>query len=123
MPALAARIVRSGVTAFAVVGLAGTGTAAADGGRGHHRHRGRGHRGHRGHRGRGHHPVVTDAQRQCMADLGFGFGPGVPRLDFHDPAVRAQFVAALRSCGILPPTPVEPTTTTTGPVIVSVRAR
>ena len=79
MPALAARIVRSGVTAFPVVGLAGTGTAAADGGHGHHRHR-----------GRGHHPVVTDAQRQCMADLGFGFGPGVPRLDFNDPAVAKR---------------------------------
>ena len=115
MKSLSARIVRTGVTALAVVGLAGAGTAAADGGHGHHRHR-----------DRGHHPVVTDAQRQCMADLGFGFGPGVPRLDFHDPAVRAQFVAALRACGILPPAPVEPTTTTTttGPIIVtSVRAR
>ncbi len=111
MHALAARLVRSGVTALAVVGLAGAGTAAAEGGHGHHRHR-----------GREHHPVVTDVQRQCMADLGFGFGPGIARPDFHDPAVRAQFVAALRSCGILPPAPVEPTTTTTtttGPVIIT----
>ena len=62
----------------------------------------------------------------AVADLGFGFGPGVPRLDFHDPPVRAQFVAALRSCGILPPAPIEPTTTTTttGTVIItSVLAR
>ena len=116
MHALTTRLIRTGVTALAVVGFAGAGTAAAEGNHGHHRHR-----------GREHHPVVTDAQRQCMSDLGFGFGPGIPRPDFHDPAVRAQFVVALRSCGILPPAPVEPTTTTTttttGPVIISVRAR
>ena len=98
--ALSARLIRVGATALAGGGLAGGGTADAEG-------------------GREHHPVVTDGQRQCMADLGFGFGPGIARPDFHDPAVRAHFVAALRSCGILPPAPVEPTTTTTGPVIVT----
>ena len=109
--ALSARLIRVGVTALAGGGLAGGGTAAAAAAEGGH--------GHRRHRGREHHPVVTDGQRQCMADLGFGFGPGIARPDFHDPAVRAHFVAALRSCGILPPAPVEPTTTISGPVIVT----
>ena len=107
--ALSARLIRVGATALSGGDLAGGGTAAAEGGHGHRRHR-----------GREHQPVVTDGQRQYMADLGFGFGPGIARPDFHDPAVRAHFVTALRSCGILPPAPVEPTTTTTsGPVIVT----
>ena len=77
--ALSARLIRVGATA-----LAGGGTADAEG-------------------GREHHPVVTDGQRQCMADLGFGFGPGIARPDFHDPAVRAHFVAALRLTRIAAP--------------------
>ena len=108
------RSIRSGFAALAVVGLiaAGAGTAGAAG-PWHHDH-GRHHR---------HRPVITDVQKACMADHGFTFAPGSPRPDFRDPAVRAQFIAALRDCGIIPAAPGEPptttTTTTTAPVITN----
>lgn len=74
---------------LAVPGVAGAHTAG-DGGSSHHRH----HR---------HHHTLTDAQKTCLA--GQGFTLPLARDQIHDPATWMRFVAALRTCGILPARP------------------
>ena len=67
-------------------------------------------------RHRGRHGLELDReQRACL--VRHGFGAGAARQDFHDPAVRARLVEALRECGVIGGTPT--TTSTTSPIIIS----
>jgi hypothetical protein len=50
-------------------------------------------------RGRRQSLELTPEQRQYL--VRHGFGPDTPGADFADPAVRARFVAALQSSGVL----------------------
>jgi hypothetical protein len=50
-------------------------------------------------RGRRQALELTPEQRQYLVQ--HGFGPDTPGVDFADPAVRARFVAALQSSGVL----------------------
>lgn len=99
-------------TATAVAALAVLAPAASAHGGGRHRH----------------HHRLTATQVQCLKDHGFVVGPGAPKPDLADPAVRAALFAALRDCGVIGPRhqPGSTTTTTstsTPPIVTSIRHR
>ncbi len=69
-------------------------------------------------RHRNRHGLELDGeQRACL--VRHGFGAGHPGQDFHDPAVRARLVQALRECGVIGGAPTTTTTSTTTPIIIS----
>ncbi len=101
------RIVAASATAVLALAVAAPAASAHGGSR--HRHHGR----------------LTATQVQCLADHGVATGPGAPRPDLRDPAVRRALFTALRECGVVGrhPHPSGTTTTTTSsPIVVSVRA-